>query len=260
MEQFNGTPAEKKTRLLSYRRNSKFSNYFNQSVGDDDILLCSNDTAILLKKEIDYYRGFFMSSSENDLIKSISDITGLPVVINIPTKSSPETYNCILKNSGFNLLKKYIRLYNTKIKKRGKLENIDYAERGEVNCISKLLDGNFVKFLDYLPTEKELERLVSNKNVIVNRNINNEIAGVMIFEPQGKKCYLRAWIDTSNNGLKLLFDVYTLMNLQGCNYVYFWVDSDNINVIKIHKSLSAAEDGLVDYIYLNEKLLKQYEK
>lgn len=258
MEQFNGTNFQKKARIQSLKRDAKISNYFNQPIEDNDILLLSSVSAILLKRENDYFRCFIVSSDSDDLKNCLIQLNDYPIVINFPTKSPVDAFARILQDAGFSSYKKYIRLHNTNIKKRGILSQINYAVADDIPDILEILKSNFVDFLDYLPDREELSGLISKNNVIVNRNAENKVIGVMIFEMQGVKCYLRAWLDLSNNGLKLLYDVYTIMYEDACKYAYFWVDSDNTDVLKIHKLLSAVEDGLYDYIFVNNKLLERH--
>ena len=127
-----------------------------------------------------------------------------------------------------------------------------FAANVYVECILKLIyNGEFSFYTDYLPTREEIVNMISNRQVVVNK-CDNKVLGVIIYTIEGRKCYLNLWMDYSGEGLFLLFDIYNIMVEKSLKYAYFWVNSTNKKVIKIHKLTGATPDGVSDYTFLKK--------
>lgn len=227
-----------------------FSNYFNQKIEDSAELYYSDESAILRCKYEDYSRLFVLSNSKSDFLKLFQTLPEDRYVLNYPAKSANVQFDALLLECGFEHVKTYKRMSNTNIAEWSDVSKIQYACENDVDDIITLLtvETRFVNYLDYLPNASELNDLIKDKLVLVNRE-NGIIVGVLIYQIFGKRYYLRAWLDKGSDGSKLLLDVYSLLKSKDARYVYFWVDSENKRVIKMHSIMGANFDGLNDYIF-----------
>ena len=239
--------------IYSLLSDKPLSNYYNQPISDNDELYYSAKSAILCCKFQDYNRLYIITHDKVDLLLLFKQLSNGKYVVNYPAKRSNIEFDELLMSLGFKHIKTYQRMSTTNISAWSNINEIQYANNNDINDIIYLLnvDSGFVNYLDYLPNENELKELIKRKGVIVNR-VDGHVNGVIIYEVFGKRFYLRLWMDKSGNGLKLLFDVHTVMKEAGATYVYWWVDSNNKDVIKIHKFMRGKLDGLNDYIFFND--------
>ena len=228
-----------------------FSNYYNQPLTINDYFYNTNETLIITKPNEGYNKLFVMSNNQREAVDILKSLNGINV-INIPSKGDISKWIDLFAMADYKQIAVYERYYNIKIKQR-KSSEIIFASSDQCEEIYNLFheSGFFSPYTDYLPTRSELHQLICQKKVITNE-LDRKIYGALIFAIEGKKCYFRAWIDKSNNGLKLIFDVYNMMHENGLNYAYFWINSENTNVKAIHKLLGAIPDGLKDYTFIKQ--------
>ena len=94
--------------------------------------------------------------------------------------------------------------------------------------------------------------MINNKQVILTQN-DHSPKGFLIYSIEKEKCYLNAWLDHTGEGFLLLFDVFNIILNNKIKYSYFWVNSINIDVKRIHQLLGANFDGLKDYTFIKIK-------
>ena len=172
-----------------------FSNYFGVDLDNVEYVLLQ-DTLILKKKYDLYTRIYFLSSNSVELINILSQLGELDV-INIPTKKglSAEVIS-IINRSGYTQKGVYERMYNNSI--YDSLEFIKcYGGLEDVDTIFDIIYNNFNPYLDHLPSRKELEEIIVNRQVIVNRDDDNIVTGVLIFTVERSKLYMNCLIETS---------------------------------------------------------------
>jgi hypothetical protein len=235
-----------------YSRKPVYMNYFNQPITSNDRYWKTNDSLIIVKQIDDFCRIFILSNETQEIIKFLNSFQEMNV-INIPSKEDISNWEHLMQTVNYRKIGIYERYYYTNVKSRKNTENILYANSYQVREIYELLYQyeQFSPYTDYLPTYSELEQLISQKQVIINKE-KSRILGLFIFSIERKKCYFRAWIDKSNNGLKLLFDMYGIMWSQNITYAYFWINSKNEQVKKIHQLFGARPDGLKDYTFIKQ--------
>lgn len=236
--------------LRAFSLNPRYSNFYGCRLEEGDDYIETESSLILRKKEGDFYRIYVMSVSEAEVIDMLKKLPGVNV-LNIPAKNDIPEWKAIMLSAGFDPIGIYERYYYKKVKERKNARGINYATPEHVEAIYALFRNHFSLYTDYLPTKDELAGLVNQGNVIVNYS-EGEVCGAFVYETEGRKCYLRAWYDRGENGLKLLFDVYGIMYLKHISYAYFWVNSTNTNVKKIHELLGAVPDGLKDYTFIKK--------
>lgn len=225
------------------------SNYFGVGNDDECSVYLGDNTVLIRKTEYDFYRLFIQSADIAEAKKLLNNLNGERYVINIPSKKPiPEWYD-LLESSGFENIGIYNRYYSTKVKLR-KSASGDFATIEDSEAIDNLLKSNFSLYTDYLPTYKQLCEMIENNQVLVSRDEQGNVKGTLIYTIQGKKCYYNAWIDFSGKGLFLLYKAYNIAVEHGIQYVYFWVNSTNVNVINLHLMMGAQPDGLKDYTFI----------
>ena len=252
MEQFSTQYINQVYSLIRQRGAIVLSNFYGVDENEVYYGVCSEESLAIVKNECDYQRMYVVTINTNDLISllSLSLITDQKYVINIPTKGDIAQWDNLLKNFEFKQIGTYHRYNNLKIKYR-KSAIGEYANINQIGEIEKLLQDNFSKYTDHLPTKKELSEMIQNNQVLVDLE-NGAVVGCLIYTIEGKKVYLNVWIDKGGNGLFLLYKVYNIIFDLQCKMAYFWVNDENLPVIKLHLLMGASQDGLVDYTYLKE--------
>ena len=226
-----------------------YSNYYNQPLSIDDCFYKAKETLIIAKPNEGYNRLFVMSNNSQEAAEMLKSLVGTNV-INVPSKGDISTWRNLFASANYKQLSVYERYFYTKIKSsKNSIATFALPEKCEEIYYMFCNSGFFSPYTDYLPTRSELYECICQKKVIVHE-LDGKIYGAFIFSMKGKKCYFRAWIDKSNNGLKLLFDMFNMMYKAGLNYAYFWINSENKNVKSIHQLFGAKPDGLKDYTFI----------
>jgi len=235
-------------KILSFK---KYSNYFGQAFEPDDWYLETEHTFILAKPVDDFFRLFLSSDDREEVVALLKVMEGINV-INLPSKREIVEWYQLMADAGYENIGIYERYFYTKFRPGGTLDQIKFAQSEQVEEIYDLLYGyeGFSPYTDYLPSKDELSQLIKEQFVIVNE-LSEQVVGTYLFQIDGKKCYLRAWIDKSPvDGFKLIFNMHTIMREKGITYAYLWVNSENKRVKSIHQFLGAKPDGLKDYTFI----------
>lgn len=228
----------------------QFLNYYGQPLEDIVDYVETESSLVLRKKEGHFFRVYIMSVFQADVVdilKGLPDIN----VLNIPAKNNIPEWNVLMELAGYKNISVYERYYYKKVRVRKDLRNVNYASNEQADEIYSLFGNHFSLYTDYLPNKNELLKLIAKRSVVVNYK-DEKLCGAFVYELKGQKCYLRAWLDHGENGLKLLLDVFSIMYSQNISYAYFWVNSTNVNVKKIHELLGAIPDGLKDYTFIKK--------
>ena len=228
-----------------------FNNFFG--IGECGEYECHREagTILIRKKEFYFYRLFLISLDEGELTNLLSVLNDEEYVINIPSKSSIENWDKLLRKCGYIFVDVYSRYYNNNIPYYP--SSIDtFASLDDLEVVQDLLYNNFSFYTDHLPTKDELKKMIENRQIITDLQ-DGQICGVMIYSIVGNKGYQNFWIDKGENALALLFKAKNIFLEKGIKYCYYWVRDNNTPVIKIHKLLGGKPDGLKDYTYLKKK-------
>lgn len=233
----------KKGRLL-------FNNFFGVNNNEDYECYHTEKTVLVRKKEFNFFRLYVISIDEAELSLLLKELNDNEYVINIPSKTSIDNWDTLLRGCGFGFLDVYSRYYNNNIKTFPTVID-SFATSDEIDDIASLLYDNFSLYTDHLPTRKELEQMVANRQIITDHQ-NGRVCGVLIYTIMGNKGYQNAWIDKGENGLGLLFKVKSIFIENGIKYCYYWIKDTNKSVIKMHTMMGGRPDGLKDYSYLKK--------
>jgi len=225
------------------------SNYYGVNNEDACEIYLGNDSVAIRKREFDFYRIFLLTADLEEANWLLQNLGDDRYIINIPSKKPITGWNRLLNESGFEPIGIYNRYYNTNLKIR-KSACGDFATMKDLESVDRILKTNFSLYTDHLPTQKQLTTMIDNNQVLVSKDEAGEVKGTLIYTLHGKKCYFNIWIDFSGKGLFLLYKAYNIAVEQGIQYVYFWVNSTNTDVIRLHQMMGTQPDGLVDYSFM----------
>jgi hypothetical protein len=206
----------------------------------------TNKSILVRKAYNSFFRTYLISTDPSEIKSVLTSLNG-NYYINIPSKTEILNWNELLIASGFELVGVYERFYNNDTQSNDSFTAL-YANLSHFDKIKSYMYGYFNPVTDWLPDDQELERMIENKQVLINVQ-NNELKGFIIYTFEKNKFYLNCWYDISKDGMYLLYNVYALMKLNNIKYHYFWINTDNKTVKKIHSLHGAKPDGLKDYTY-----------
>lgn len=240
-----------------------WSNYFALSKCIACKYYMTSKTILIIKQEYYFYRLYILSADYIDMITILKKLPHGEYVLNIPHKGSIVDINAeIIYKAGFNLIGEYHRFYNKAIVEGNEYLSLyeslpnnniaQWAEKSDSSQLWSLLSKTFSLYTDYIPTKEELELMILNKQVFVNRDDNHNIIGTIIFSPKGKSCYQNAWIGDSQYGVYLMKRLYQYFIENNITHTNFWIRKNNKPVMKLHMNLGAVPDGLVDYTFFKK--------
>ena len=234
-----------------FAKKLEFNNYFGIDLSDCEVY-STLSSFLIRKKHGDFYRLYILSEDFIDLKKTLTELSSNHA-INVPTKKDIIEFEKVMEVTGFELLAKYNRYVYNKVKKKKGIP-ITYANTNDFDSIKSILFNNFSPITGRLPDDKDLFKMIQEKQILVNRDSDKvSINGLIGYVLIKKKCYLSFWVDNKGGGLELLFSVFSILNENEIDYVYFWVNENNLNTIKIHKMLGAVPDGLNDYVFFKKE-------
>lgn len=131
--------------------------------------------------------------------------------------------------------------------------NPQYAKESDLQDIYEMLIDNFDLMADHIPDKEELLRFIQNHNITCVY-LKDKIAGVLIYEDQGVKSYIRALcvkneFQNSAVGYSLMARYFNSYIDSNVRLFYLWVDSANTSVMKLHDYFGFQADGLKNYIF-----------
>ena len=180
---------------------------------------------------------------------------------NIVSKGQKGDIKSLMEQWGFSLYKKYRRkaVICQNVEKmyiENKWLDIKTALKRDIDEIHKILGDNFDEITSFLPSKKELEKLICKEEILVVYD-NNRIVSVLIFEDIGLKSYLRAiCVKEAYRGQKMgyaLMERYINSHIDQTELFYLWVEDTNENANQLYEGLGYRDEGLVDNIYLREE-------
>lgn len=244
------TPQEVESQMAKFKSLGKpiYTNYFGFSDTDEIESYTTEKSIVIRKKESTFFRLYLRSYDRNELSGIMLGLDGGEYILNIPSRKPIDDWIEFMPTVGFSLVGIYNRYHNTKVRSR-KAGDGSFAKKEEILDIIKILNDHFTPYTDYLPDIRELEKMQENNQILVSHDDDDKVGGVLIYTMEGRKCYLNAWIDHTGKGLFLLYKIYNICAELNINYVYFWVNSENTDVIRLHKLMGAEQDAIVDYTF-----------
>jgi hypothetical protein len=235
---------------------SPYTNYFKQQLNGADIFYFSSaSTVIFLNDDYDFYRLYFVSGNLEELnqfFKVIEWKTNL--VIDYITKSTDGNLECVFQANGFQFLSTYLKMRHLALPNVKVNSRLYFANEEQVDLLLSHLLKDFNPYTDHLPTRLMLLNYIRNRWVIINGE-PNDIRGYIVFQVLGKHVNCNFVYNSSNNVLDWLFlqrNLYGLMNQQGIRRGFLWVESENVEVIKMYKTQGWYFDGVIDKFFVRK--------
>ena len=120
----------------------------------------------------------------------------------------------------------------------------------DIPMLNHLLQTNFDKYSEQLPTLEEIKDFVVEQHVIIKR-VDDEIAGFIIYDQTPSTLYLRYWLvnpNFRNKGIgSSLFREFSRRG-NACKRHILWVMEDNDNAIIRYKHYGYNEENLRNYV------------
>lgn len=214
---------------------------------------------ILYKREDTYFRLYYFFYNLKELNFTKAD---LPVVIDIIKKDSDSTeIDDLWMDCGFHKYAKYKRMAVA-----SKDINIPFCERENFSLIASqsdtdsiygILTNNFDIFSDHIPKVEEVFQAITDKNVILEKNISGNITGFLFFELMGISSLIRyIFVDPKFRGQGIsrqLMAKYFQLTCQNVVNHLLWVDEKNYIAQKLYISYGYKFDNLIDNILIYGK-------
>ena len=214
---------------------------------------------LLIEKNTSYNRLYYFREQHSNEVEDYADIAQKlssykNLYTDITTKSALQYEDSIFERMLFSPYRLYIRkiVKKTGEKYREMLTPI-LADIEDFEEIQQLLRNTFNEMSDHIPEPWELNGFLK-EHKILKIVIQNEIAGVLIFDDIGTQSYARCLcvspkFQNGFVGYSLLARYFNDRLESGVKFYYLWVDSNNESVKKLHDAFGYREDGLKNYIF-----------
>ena len=141
-----------------------------------------------------------------------------------------------------------------------KLENLKEANINQVSEILALFHQYFDPKAEQIPNELEIKNWIANGSLLIYE-VENKIAGFIIFDLNGLTLYLRYWFvhpeyREQKIGSKLF--QYFLFKGKNSKRQLFWVITTNENAIKRYKHYGFKQENMFNFVLINKEI--KYEE
>jgi GNAT superfamily N-acetyltransferase len=173
--------------------------------------------------------------------------------------SKKEKWNLVLQEfqekGNFKNYDSYIRLFKEKSEIKINKEDFSIIETAndlDLVFVQQLIENNFNKYSDKIPTLNELKTLVNTTFLIKEKG---QIVAFFMTEKKGITLEFRYWLVLpeyrGKKFGKILMDYVLTFDPEIVRFTS-WISLKNENVILTHKNLGFKEDGLTNYILYRE--------
>lgn len=219
------------------------------------------DTIVILIHRIAKFHKIYYFLENKDilipeLVKKIQkDLDGYPNLEGTVVARISDRNIDVLEKLGFYPYKEYIRKQMTTPPENWceAVQVTKTADIRDLNAIYQLLYKISDVMSDHLVSKEELYTFLEASQVL-KVVIDEELAGVLLFESFGKKSYLRSiCVADKFIGRKIglsLIKGYIEKNKNRAKLFYLWVESTNERAIRLYKNIGYKDDGVREYIYL----------
>jgi hypothetical protein len=253
------SPVSLQTGLDSLKRRNAgqkpITNYFFQAMDKVANLrvLESPKSLCFLHDEWDFSRLYFCTYDAADLQIELQSAPWPPIVVSDwISKEGNAPVHALLENLGFHTHAMYDRIIYKTLRLERSNDDLLFAEPGDSEAIHGLLFRVFDKYADHIISLEELCVLVGQRRIILTRDAQQAIDGLVIFPINGQNCNFN-FLYNSGGLLKLsrlLGNFYGVLSERGVQSGFSWVRRTRPLVLKLHESFGWKRDGIVDYIYV----------
>ncbi len=247
---------EKNKALDIFNKRPKFTNcYINYeqfvNLINTEIFFIVEDNLFILKNENDILKFLYFVNDLNNINKADEYLNKIDKPIALEFLSKTNVSDSIFKKANFEPYKIFSRYFVTKksrkpIKKIGKIEVASKEDSIQVRNIAKLV---FDPLCDFIPSVKEIEKFISNKELFVVKKEKNILAfAIYIKEPYGYDFRLNCVNPKHESGLA----GYSLVSHipEDGNKCICWINDKNSPAIRLNESIGFKTDGLKNYIFV----------
>lgn len=224
---------------LNYQAFIELLENSNFIVRDNSIFIMSNQNG--------FYKFYFFVNNDEELknLDSFFYFYKEPIILEIVSNNKVDAN--LYAKIGFKPYKIYSR-YRTN-KKNKSFDIVKLANIEDIEDISTLINETFDPLSDYIPSNDELIKLILREEVYIIR-IDNELAGVSIFEKRDKNYYFRlSCVHQKHRPGLIGYMLASTSPQNGSNYST-WIDDNNIEAIKLNTFLGYKLDGIKNYIFI----------
>lgn len=232
---------------------------WEQWISKKQLFLHQTEKSFLLWRDRTEFVHLFFSTAEREELKLCLKtwMKGLTKPVCVDLIAGKDVDRRLLFDCGFSLKRRLRRMCSIQRSVRGGGTNFpatDFAQMVEAEEIMGLLLDAFDSFADQIPDMDELQEDISNRNVVVSRDEQGQIAALEYFARTGQTLWLRFWATKKKYRMRGMYGAIALkkaMDLHGdARRINLWVRADNTPVIKVCESIGFSFDGLEDEVFL----------
>ena len=216
-------------------------------------VLNGENAVIFLKKDDGFTSVYYCATNIEELSMVLSKLPQEKIFV-VDQIIDARTDSAILEsfiNGGFQIRKSLVRM--SKINNTSsalETDNINFTiKEGDIFIINKLLQENFDKYSEQLPTLEELKDFIEANHIIIQR-VDNEIAGFIIYDQTPSTLYLRYWLVIKrfrDKGIgSSLFHEYSKRGVK-CKRHILWVMEDNENALIKYRHYGYKEENMKNF-------------
>lgn len=240
------------------RRNAgqkPLTNYFFQCLNNvSNLRMFESATSLcFLHDEWDFSRLYLYTFDLANLQDELGGLTWPPIVVtDWLSKNGPEPMDSFLRNLGFHFHAIYDRIIYKNPRKECANNHVALADSSDRDAIHALLFRVFDKYADHIMSVEELGELIAKEQVILSRDGDQSIDGLVILPIKGENCNFNFLYNCGgpSNLARILGNFYGVLNERGVKTGFSWVRRTRPLVLRLHESCGWKRDGFTDYIYL----------
>lgn len=211
------------------------------------------EATLFIKQDEGFKYLFYCATNKKSLIEVLCSLpSNEKYVVNqiVDSRTDASLIESFI-SSGYVVRKSLVRM--SKINKEAELAESDSdfdAKAEDIHILNSMLHQYFDKYAEQLPSEEEMKDFLEAKHAIVHR-INNQIAGLILYDQTPSTLYLRYWLvnpEFRNQGVgSILIREYNRRGAS-CKRHMLWVVEDNDNAIKRYKHYGYKNEKMKDYV------------
>ncbi len=230
------------------------TNHFSAIPDDAELtLLASEHSLLFARTELGVKRLYFFSAN----VPSLSELLGRWVIDVLPTvaigyvdRNKNESLCAAFRQHGFIETGHYLRMTCNAFPPPASLEEPEFAGSEDLAILSHLIRSNFDPVTDHLPSMERLQSLISNREIIVQRE-HGVITGLIAFPTMGRQVNLNYLLNLGRRGQgqSLMQKFLICAQQRGIRSGFLWVDIRNARALRLYTKCGWKADGLNDWFF-----------
>ena len=228
-------------------------NHFLELI-DNELFYVIDENIFILKSENNVYKFLYFTNDLQEISKmnQILNEFNCPISLEYATKETD--FVSIFPELGFKPYKIFSRYSvnkESRIAPKRKSSEVQLATKNDINEVYDIANSLFDPLCDFIPTIKELEIFVENKELYIIKK--DRIWGFALYvkKPYGHDFRLNCVVPEYQSKLVGYKFVASLPN-EGKKCTC-WVDDQNYPAIRLNGSIGFVADGLKNHIYVRNK-------